>query len=63
VTLTPGGTADLVLSVANVPVNGVGCQNVASVQVTPPASSESLSVPATFQACGTSVGVFAISSS
>lgn len=62
VSVAPGATASLLISVSEVPVNGAGCQSVASVQVTPPGSSGALSVPADFQACGNTVGVYAVTS-
>lgn len=62
VTLDAGGAAQFVLSVSGVPVNGAGCSTVASLEVTPPGSTESLSVPDSFQACGTTVGVEPVAS-
>ncbi|MCU1489511.1 MAG: hypothetical protein JWM85_916 [Acidimicrobiaceae bacterium] len=58
VELAPKGTASFVLSVSEVPVNGAGCSTVASLQITPPGASDSLSLPDSFQACGSSVGVY-----
>lgn len=63
VTIASGASADFVLSVAEVPVNGAACTTVASLQVSPPESSESLSLPDSFQACGTDVGVFPVTPS
>lgn len=57
VLLAPSYAAQFVVSVAEVPVNGAACSTVASIQVNPPGSSESVSLPDSFQACGTSVGV------
>ncbi len=59
--LAPGYGTNFIVSVAEVPVNGAGCQTVASLEVSPPGSSESLSLPDTFQACGTSIGVYPLS--
>lgn len=60
VVVASGGHAEFVLSVAEVPVNGVGCQQVASLQVVPPGGTGALSVPAGFEACGNTVGVYAV---
>lgn len=60
VLLAPTYAADFVVSVAEVPVNGAACQTVASIQVNPPGSRESVSLPDSFQACGTSIGVYPI---
>jgi hypothetical protein len=62
VSIASGGHATFILSVAEVPVNGAACSTVASLQVSPPGSSESLSLPDSFQACGTDVGVYPVTS-
>lgn len=58
--LAPGATTSFLLSVSEVPINGVGCEGVASVEVTPPGTTGALSVPAHFQPCGGTVGVYAL---
>ncbi len=63
VTVPSGGTARFVLSVAEVPVNGVACVNVASLEISPPGSAEALSLPDSFEACGTDVGVYPVTAS
>lgn len=60
VTVSAGRPASFVLSVSDVPVDGAGCQQVASLQVTPPGAGGALSVPASFQACGATVGVYPV---
>lgn len=60
VTVSAGRPAAFVLSVSDVPVDGAGCQQVASLQVTPPGAGGALSVPASFQACGATVGVYPV---
>lgn len=60
VTLPSGTGASFVLSVAEVPVNGIGCKRVAAVQVVPPGGDAAISVPAAFQACGGTVGVYPV---
>ena len=60
VTLSSGTGASFVLSVSEVPVNGVGCARVAALQVVPPGDGAAISVPAAFQACGGTVGVFPV---
>lgn len=60
VVLDHGGAAEFLMFIHEVPVGGVGCATVASVDIAPPGSSESLSVPATFDACGGSVTVDAL---
>lgn len=60
VRLSSGTDASFVLSVSEVPVNGVGCSRVASLRVVPPGDQAAVSVPVAFQACGGTVGVFAV---
>lgn len=62
VTVPAGGSASFVLSVAEVPVDGSGCQQAGSLQVTPPGAGAALSVPAGFTVCGTTVGVYPLTS-
>lgn len=63
VTVASGASAHFLLSIAAVPVNGADCVSVASLQISPPASSESLSLPDSFQACGTDLGVYPVTGS
>jgi len=60
VALDAHGVAAFYLVVGNVPVDGVGCATVGSIDVTPPGAGSALSVAASFSACGPSVGVTAI---
>jgi len=60
VNLGPKQSAGFYLLYNTVPVNGVGCTDVSSVQVTPPGTSESLALGTSFSACGGSVGVYAV---
>ncbi len=60
VDLAPKQAAGFYLQYSTVPVDGVGCQQVSSVQVTPPGGSGPLSLQASFSACGRSVGVYAV---
>jgi hypothetical protein len=60
VTVEPHAAASFVLSVAEVPVNGVGCSQATSLQVVPPGGGAAISVPAAFEICGGTVGVFAL---
>lgn len=60
VILDAGGAGAFYLVVGDVPVGGVGCSSVASIDVTPPESSEALAVPSSIDPCGPSVGVTAI---
>lgn len=62
VALAPGESADFVLSIAEVPVNGVGCQGVASLEVAAPGGGGVLSLPTDLEACGGTVGVYPVTS-
>ncbi len=61
VTLAHGAIATFVLSVSEVPVNGAGCQQAGSLQVTPPGAGAALSVRAGYTVCGGTVGVYPLS--
>ena len=61
VTLAHGAIATFVLSVSEVPVNGAGCQQAGSLQVTPPGTGAALSVRAGYTVCGGTVGVYPLS--
>ncbi len=52
VLLRPGGDVESLVLFSDVPVNGVGCPQVASALVYPPGSSESISVPMSLSPCG-----------
>lgn len=60
VILDAGGVGAFYLVVGNVPANGASCTAVASIEVAPPGGKEVLSVPASLEPCGPSVGVTAI---
>lgn len=60
VTVSAGHSAAFVLSISEVPVNGSGCRQAASLQVTPPGGSGALSIPAGFPVCGGTVGVYPV---
>ena len=60
VTVSTGHPAAFVLSVAEVPVNGSGCRQAASLQVSPPGGGGALSIPASFPVCGGTVGVYPV---
>lgn len=60
VTLDAGAAGAFYLVVGDVPVDGVGCSSVASIEVTPPGSTEALSEPSALDPCGPSVGVTAV---
>ncbi|MCU1493094.1 MAG: hypothetical protein JWO62_858 [Acidimicrobiaceae bacterium] len=60
VTVDAGAAGAFYLVVSDVPTNGVGCATVASIEVTPPGSTEALSAPSSLDPCGPSVGVTAI---
>jgi hypothetical protein len=57
VTIAAGATAQFLVILSDVPVNGVGCTNVASVDVAPPGTTETLSLPLDLQPCGGAVTV------
>jgi len=59
VTLSTGGSAEFIVIMSDVPVGGVGCSTVASVGVSIPETSESLSVPVSVETCGGAVTVYA----
>jgi hypothetical protein len=59
VTLSSGGTAEFIVIANDVPVGGVGCSTVASVDVSIPGTSEALAVPVALRPCGGSVTVYA----
>jgi|GEM_PF-1322214 len=59
VTLAPKGTAQFRLSIADVPVNGAGCSDAASVEITPPDNTASVSIPDSLQPCGPNVNITA----
>ena len=62
VTLASDGTAEFIVVINDVPVGGVGCSTVASVDVAIPGTGESLAVPVTMTPCGGSVTVDAFAS-
>ena len=57
--LSSGGTAEFIIIVNDIPIGGVGCSTVASVDVAIPGTSEALAVPITLRSCGGSVTVYA----
>jgi hypothetical protein len=57
VTLASDGTAEFIVVINDVPVGGVGCSTVASVDVAIPGTGEALAVPVTMTPCGGSVTV------
>jgi hypothetical protein len=57
VTIAAGATAQFLVILSDVPVNGVGCTSVASVDVAPPGTTETLSLPLELQPCGGAVTV------
>jgi hypothetical protein len=60
VTIDAGGAGAFYLVVGDVPVDGVGCFTVASIEVTPPGGTGALKVAGPLSSCGPSVGVTAI---
>ena len=59
VTLKSGGSAEFILVYHDVPVGGVGCETVGSVDVSLPSSSEVLSALLSISACGGTTNVYA----
>ena len=57
VTLEAQGTAEFLVVFSDVPLGGVGCIDVASVEVTPPGSNEAISAPLSISPCGAAVEV------
>lgn len=57
VSIAHGAYAEFLLFVHEVPSNGVGCTTVASIDVTPPGTKESITAPASLNICGGSVTV------
>lgn len=63
VELTPQRGAEVVISVAQVPVNGRGtCELTGALQLRLPSGGAALSLPERFEVCGTSIGVFPVTS-
>jgi hypothetical protein len=62
VTLASDGTAEFIVVINDVPVGGVGCSTVASVDVAIPGTGEALAVPVTMRPCGGSATVDAFAS-
>lgn len=60
VALDAGAAGAFYLVVSNVPSNGAACTNVGSIAVTPPGASAALTLTASLQPCGPSVGVTAV---
>ncbi|HVB04945.1 MAG TPA: DUF4232 domain-containing protein [Acidimicrobiales bacterium] len=58
VTLKTNGSAEFLVIFSDVPVGG-GCTTVASVEMAPPGSSESVTAPVSFSPCGGTVKVYA----
>jgi len=63
VTLASGGTAEFIVVIDDVPVGGVGCSAVASVDVAIPGTGEAVAVPVSMRPCGGSVRVYAFAPS
>lgn len=59
VTLHAGGSAEFILVYHDIPVGGVGCSTVGSVDVSLPDSTEVLSTPVSITACGGTANVYA----
>jgi len=57
VTLPRKGSAEFLVTFSDVPAGGFGCSTVASVQITPPNSGESLPLPVSVSICGGSARV------
>ena len=57
VSVAHGVSAEFLLFVHEVPSNGVGCTTIASLNITPPSSKESVTTPASLNVCGGSVTV------
>lgn len=59
--LSTGQTGEFLLLFTDVPVNGSGCSQVASVQVTLPGTNSAVPVPISFNPCGSGVKVYPLS--
>lgn len=59
VTLAGGGSAEFIVVINDVPVGGVGCAIVASINVSIPGTNEAIGVPVAMRPCGGSVSVYA----
>jgi hypothetical protein len=57
VTLRTHGSSSFSMRYSNEPVGGVGCQTVASAELSPPGSAQTLSFPVTLTICGGSVQI------
>lgn len=60
VSVAPGSSAAFLLSVTEVPVNGVGCEGAASLEVASPGGGGVLSLPVDLEVCGGTIGVYAV---
>jgi hypothetical protein len=58
-TLASGGSAEFIVIIDDVPIGGVGCSTVASVDVSIAGTAEALAVPVSMVPCGGSVTVYA----
>jgi Protein of unknown function (DUF4232) len=56
-TLRTHGSSSFSMRYSNEPVGGVGCQMVASAELSPPGSTQTLSFPVTLTVCGGSVQI------
>ncbi len=59
VMLASGGSAEFIVIMNDVPIGGVGCVTVASVDVSIPGTNEAIGVPVAMTPCGGSVTVYA----
>jgi len=57
ITLKTHGSSSFSMRYSNEPVGGVGCQTVASAEISPPGDTETLSFPVSLTICGGSVQI------
>jgi hypothetical protein len=60
VSVAKGGQAGFIVVYSDVPVDGVGCSTVASVDVTLPGATRALATMLSISVCGGSVEIYAI---